>query len=162
GKGGRRIDKELRAPRLAAAMAALTKLPGRRLFQYRDAEGVVHHISAREVNAFLRAMAGARISLKDFRTLCATARVIERLAETTPAPSERQRRRQVLDAIREAADDLANTPAICRKSYVHETVLDAFETGALEKYAAALKATRKAARREKLMARVLAAHCGSE
>ena len=162
GKGGRRIDKELRAPRLAAAMAALTKLPGRRLFQYRDAEDVVHHISAREVNAFLRAMAGARISLKDFRTLCATARVIERLAETTPAPSERQRKRQVLDAIREAADDLANTPAICRKSYVHETVLDAFETGALEKYAAALKPTRKPARREKLMARVLAAHCGSE
>jgi DNA topoisomerase I len=162
GKGGKRVDKELRAPRLAAAMATLAKLPGRRLFQYRDAEGDVHHIRAREVNAFLRAMAGARISLKDFRTLCATARVIERLTQTTPAPSERQRKRQVLDAIREAADDLANTPAICRKSYVHETVLAAFETGALEKYAAALKPARKAARCEKLMARVLAAHCGSK
>ena len=86
--------------------------------------------------------------------------MIDRLSRTEPAKSERQRRRQMLEAIREAAEDLANTPAICRKSYVHETVLDAFETGALEKHAAALKQTRGAARRERLMARVLAAHCG--
>jgi DNA topoisomerase-1 len=160
GKGGKPIDKELQAPRLAAAITRLARLPGRRLFQYRDAEGAIHPVRARDVNAFLRTIAGARISLKDFRTLCATARVIDHLARTAPANSERQRRRQVLEAIRAAAEDLANTPAICRKSYVHETVLDAFETGALEKYAAALKQARGAARRERLMARVLAAHCG--
>jgi DNA topoisomerase-1 len=157
GKGGKQIDKELRAPRLAAAMATLVALPGRRLFQYRDTEGAMRPVRAPDVNAFLRTIAGARISLKDFRTLCATARVLERLADTAPAPSERQRKRQVLDAIRAAADDLANTPAICRKSYVHATVLDAFETGALEKYAAALRPARGPGRRERLMARVLAA-----
>jgi DNA topoisomerase-1 len=83
--------------------------------------------------------------------------VLERLAGSAPAQGERERKRQVLAAIREAADDLANTPAICRKSYVHETVLDAFATGALERYAAALKPARKAVRRERLVARVLAA-----
>ena len=160
GKGGKAIDKEFNSARLADALRRLAALPGRRLFQYRDADGVVHPIQARDVNAFLQTIAGARISLKDFRTLCATARVIDRLARTAPAESEPQRRRQVLEAIREAAEDLANTPAICRKSYVHETVLDAFETGALEKYAAALKPGRGAARRERLMARVLAAHRG--
>ncbi|HLH88863.1 MAG TPA: DNA topoisomerase IB [Xanthobacteraceae bacterium] len=156
GKGGKRIAKELHAPRLAAAIGVLSRLPGRRLFQYRDADGAVRAIRARDINAFLHSVAGARISLKDFRTLCATARVLDRLAQLSPAPTERQRKRQVLDAIREAADDLANTPAICRKSYVHETVLDAFETGALEKYAAALKSARKPGRRAQLMARVLA------
>jgi DNA topoisomerase-1 len=160
GKGGKTIEKELHAPRLAAAIARLAALPGRRLFQYRDAEGGIHPVRAPDVNAFLRDIAGVRISLKDFRTLCATARVLDRLSRTEPAKSERQRRRQVLEAVREAAEDLANTPAICRKSYVHETVLDAFETGALERYAAALKPARGAARRERLMARVLAAHCG--
>jgi DNA topoisomerase-1 len=160
GKGGKAIEKELHAPRLALAITRLVALPGRRLFQYRDADGAVRPIRARDVNAFLRAIAGVRISLKDFRTLCATARVIDRLTRAAPAKSERQRRQQVLGAIREAAEDLANTTAICRKSYVHETVLDAFETGALEKYAAALKPARGAARRERLMARVLAAHCG--
>jgi DNA topoisomerase-1 len=160
GKGGKAIEKELHAPRLAAAITRLAALPGRRLFQYRDTDGGIHQIHARDINAFLRAIAGARISLKDFRTLCATARVLDRLARTAPANSERRRRRQVLEAIREAAEDLANTPAICRKSYVHETVLDAFETGALEKYAAALRQARGPARRERLMARVLAAHFG--
>jgi DNA topoisomerase-1 len=160
GKGGKAIEKQLHAPRLAVAIARLVTLPGRRLFQYRDADGEVRPIRADDINAFLRTIAGARVSLKDFRTLCATARVIDRLARTTPAQSERQRKRQVLEAIREAAEDLANTPAICRKSYVHETVLDAFETGALEKYAAALKQSRGAVRRERLMARVLAAHRG--
>ena len=160
GKGGKAIEKELQSPRLAAALTRLAALPGRRLFQYRDAEGAIHPIRAGDINAFLRAIAGARISLKDFRTLCATARVLDRLSRMEPAESERQRRRQVLEAIREAAEDLANTPAICRKSYVHETVLDAFETGALEKYAAGLKQARGTARRERLMARVLAAHCG--
>jgi DNA topoisomerase-1 len=157
GKGGKRVDKELRAPRLAAAMATLATLPGRRLFQYRDAESGIRQIRAHDINVFLRSLAGARISLKDFRTLCGTARVLERLARITPAQSERRRKRQVLDAIREAADDLVNTPAVCRKSYVHETVLDAFETGALEKYAAAVKSAGKASRRGQLMARVLAA-----
>jgi len=156
GKGGKRIEKQLHAPRLAAAITVLASLPGRRLFQYRDEGGEIRHIRARDINAFLRAIASAPISLKDFRTLCGTARVLERLARTEPAQSRRQRKRQVLDAIREAADDLANTPAICRKSYVHETVLDAFETGALEKHAAALKPARGAARRERLVARVLA------
>ena len=161
GKGGKRVEKELRAPRLAAAMSRLATLPGRRLFQYRNGEGAVYPIRARDINAFLRSLAGARISLKDFRTLCGTARVLERLVHITPAQSERQRKRQVLDAIREAADDLVNTPAVCRKSYVHQTVLDAFEAGALEKYAAAVKTGRKPARRELLMARVLAAQSES-
>jgi DNA topoisomerase-1 len=80
--------------------------------------------------------------------------VLDRLARATPAKSERARRRQVLDAIRLAAEDLANTPAICRKSYVHETVLTAFENGVLERFASSLNGTRS--RREQLVATVLA------
>jgi DNA topoisomerase-1 len=157
GKGGKAIEKELHAPRLAAAIARLARLPGRRLFQYRDADGEVRAIRARDVNAFLRTIAGARISLKDFRTLCATARVLDRLARMPPAPSERQRKRQVLDAIREAADDLANTPAICRKSYVHDTIVTAFEDGILERFAATMKGYRSQSKREALLAQVVTA-----
>src|SRR5262249_39120222 len=105
----------------------LRRLPGRRLFQYRNGGGIVARVRASEVNAFLRDLAGKRISLKDFRTLCACAHVLERLAKTKPAASERQRRRQVREAVEGAAIELANTPAICRKSYVHEIVVGAFE-----------------------------------
>src|SRR5262249_55022847 len=139
GKGGKPIEKELQAPRLAAAINRLTRLPGRRLFQYRDADGEIRQIRARDINAFLQTIAGARISLKDFRTLCATARVLDRLARTAPAESERQRKRQVLEAIREAADDLANTPAHCRKSVVAVTRPDAFAAEGRGEYAPPLE-----------------------
>jgi DNA topoisomerase-1 len=157
GKGGKRIDKQAHAPRLVAALARLQGLPGRRLFQYRDETGKVRPIRAQDINEFLRAIADAPISLKDLRTLCASARALESLSREKPAKSQRERKRQVLAAIREAADHLANTPAICRKSYVHAAVVDAFETGMLEKYASALKDARGPARREQLVAEVIAA-----
>ena len=103
-------------------------------------------VRARDVNAFLREIAGAQISLKDFRTLIASASMLEMLARIKPAQSERQRRKQVLQAIRAAADDLHNTPAICRRSYVHGAVVAAFEDGMLERFSEALAA---AARRPK-------------
>jgi len=155
-KGGKQIRKEFDAPRLAKAVEMLRKLPGRRLFQYRNGDGVVRTVTAREVNAFLREIAGVKISLKDFRTLLASAAVLETLARQSPAASARARRRQVLEAIREVAEDLHNTPAVCRRSYVHDTVVSAFEDGVLESFADVLKSNRSALRREQLLARVVA------
>jgi DNA topoisomerase-1 len=113
-------------------------------------------VSAQEVNVFLREIAGVQISLKDFRTLLASVSVLEALAQEIPASSKRARRRQVLEAIRAAADDLANTPTICGRSYVHETVVNAFEEGALEQFAEVLRNSRSTARREKVLAEVVA------
>jgi DNA topoisomerase-1 len=155
-KGGKTLVKEFVAPRLAAAFVMLRQLPGRRLFQYRAESGDVRHVTAADVNAFLRELAGVRISLKDFRTLLASASVLETLARTEPAASERRRRRQVLDAVRVAADTLANTPAICRKSYVHEIVVTAFEDGVLERFSQTLKDCRSPARRAQVLAQIIA------
>jgi DNA topoisomerase-1 len=155
-KGGKQIDKEVRAPKLAAAVDVLRQLPGRRLFQYRTDAGDLRVANAQDVNCFLREIAGVEISLKDFRTLLASVSVLDALAQAEPATGERARRRQVLDAIREAAADLGNTPAICRKSYVHETVVDAFEDGALERFAEILRACRSSARCVEVLAKVTA------
>ena len=155
-KGGKQVDKEVHAPKLAAAIAVLRQLPGRRLFQYRTETGELRAPSAHDVNGFLREIAGVEISLKDFRTLLASVSVLDALASAAPATSPRARRRQVLDAIREAAADLGNTPAICRKSYVHETVVNAFEDGALERFAETLRACRSNARCVEVLAKVTA------
>src|SRR6202043_1878603 len=114
-------------------------IPGRRLFQFVDGNGAVRAVSARDVNAFLREIAGVKISLKDFRTLLASAAVLEALAQQSPAESPRRRRRQVLEAVRVVAEELANTPAVCRRSYVHDKVVTAFEEGVLENFAELLK-----------------------
>jgi DNA topoisomerase-1 len=156
-KGGKQVQKECDAERLVHAVSVLKSLPGRRLFQYRDDQGQIRNVSSAQVNAFLREVAGTAISLKDFRTLLASAAVMESLARVQPADSERKRRKQVLDAIRKTAEELANTPAICRKSYVHETVVTAFEKGILEKFSGTLKSCRSDGGREKVLAQIIAA-----
>jgi DNA topoisomerase I len=155
-KGGRKVTRQVRAARLAKALRLLQGLRGRRLFQYRDEGGRVRRVKRRQVNAFLHRIAGVEISLKDFRTLIACAAVLQALARTAPAPSARRRRKQVLDAVREAAEELANTPAICRRSYVHDTVVTAFENGALRRYSASLKRCQSPAARERVLAKIVA------
>ena len=156
-KGGKAVRKECDATRLIKAVEVLKGLPGKRLFQYKDDAGVIRQVSTGQVNVFLRDIAGIAISLKDFRTLMASAVVLESLSRISPAQSIRGRKKQVLEAVREAADELSNTPAICRKSYVHDTIVTAFEDGILERFAATVKGTRSQAKREQLLAQVVAA-----
>jgi DNA topoisomerase-1 len=156
-KGGKAVRKECDAAKLVRAIPILRTVPGRRLFQYRDASGIVRAVSTTAVNSFLREIAGIKISLKDFRTLMASAVVLESLSRISPASSERGRKRQVNDAIRAAADRLSNPPAICRKSYVHDTIVTAFEDGILERFAATMKGYRSQSKREALLAQVVTA-----
>ncbi len=156
-KGGKAVRKECDASKLVRALSILRTVPGKRMFQFRDAGGNVRAVSTAQVNAFLREIAGIRISLKDFRTLMASAVVLESLSRISPAASERGRRKQVLEAVRAAADELSNTPAICRKSYVHDTIVTAFEDGILERFAATMKGYRSQSKREQLLAQVVAA-----
>jgi DNA topoisomerase-1 len=153
-KGGKAIDKEFRCPRVAAAITVLRALPGKRLFQYRGDD--VRFVTASDVNAFLREIAGVKISLKDFRTLCASGAALEALAHIAPASSERGRRRQVKEAVTAVSEQLANTPTIARKSYVHQTVVAAFERGKLAKFSQGLRGRRSPAHREQLLAQVVA------
>ena len=154
-KGGKRIVKEVRSRRLCAVLARLSALPGRRLFQWHDG-AACHVVRSAEVNAYLKEVSGKRISLKDFRTLVASARALEALAGTEPATSERQRRRQVRETVVGIAEDLANTPTVCRTSYVHDAVITAFESGALKR--PALRKSRSVTARAAALARIVAGH----
>jgi DNA topoisomerase-1 len=155
-KGGKAVRKECDAAKLVRAIGILRGVPGKRMFQYRDNSGTVRAVSTTTVNGFLREIAGIKISLKDFRTLMASAVVLESLSRISPAASARGRKKQVLDAVRAAADELSNTPAICRKSYVHDTIVTAFEDGILERFAATMKGYRSQSKREQLLAQVVA------
>lgn len=154
-KGGKAVSKEVRDARLHAAIQALMLLPGRRLFQYKDAEGSLHTVRAGDVNAYLCSIAGRRISLKDFRTLVASSSVLEALAATAPATSERARRSQLRTVVTAVAEELTNTPTVCRKSYVHEAVVTAFEQGALARLS---KPSRSAIKKAEMLARIVARH----
>jgi DNA topoisomerase-1 len=131
-KAGKTMRKTFRSPRLARVIRRLLRLPGRRLFQDRDEMGEVRVVRARQVNEFLRSLAGIPLSLKDFRTLNASAAALDALTGLQPGRSSLRRRKQVLEAMRQASVKLGNTPAICRKSYVPPAVVTAFERGLLQ------------------------------
>jgi DNA topoisomerase-1 len=158
-KGKKGVTKAIDVPSLADAIEALRKLPGKRLFQYRSANRDVRPVTSRDVNLFLQATAGARITLKDYRTLCASVAVLVALSKQQPAKSERGRKKQIAEAVRDAAEDLSNTPSVCRKSYVHEAIVQAFENGVLEEYGAVLNAARSPSKREEILGEVVAAAC---
>ena len=88
--------------------------------------------------------------------LRASVNVVETLARTERGESQARRKRQVKQAIQIAADDLANTVTICRKSYVHEAVVDAFEQGKLNGKAKSSNGRPPPARR--VLAEVVNAH----
>lgn len=154
-KGGRKVVCAIADPRFLSLVAALRQLPGRRLFQYRNAQDEVRPVRAGDVNAYLKQVSGIPVSLKDFRTLVASARVLEELAVREPAASDRRRNAQILEAVRIAAETLHNTPAICRKSYVLPAVVEAFEDGTLSRFSQFLKRYRSPMRRATLLATLI-------
>ncbi len=106
-------------PQLARIVRRCRDLPGQDLFQYLDDAGAVQSIGSSDVNDYLKEIAGADISTKDFRTWNGSLVVSSRLRRL-----ERVGVTHMAAAVREASLYLGNTPAICRKSYVHPRVLD--------------------------------------
>ena len=114
---------------LAMVVAQCRAMTGNKLFKYRDADGELRMVSAHHLNAYLRELIGEQFSVKDFRTWAATVRVAVELARSQPAASQRAMRTTILAAVRSAAEHLGNTPAICRKSYVHPLIFEAYSQG---------------------------------
>jgi DNA topoisomerase I len=133
-KGGKALKKEFKSPRLADAIRTLRTVSGPRLFQYRNRNGT-GAIRARDVNEFLRDVSGMDISLKDLRTLSASNAALKALSNVAPAESQSRRKKQIVGAMRAAAEELGNTPAMCRKSYVPASLVAAFEDGRLHRRA---------------------------
>lgn len=130
-KGGKAVEKHIEAPKLAKALKAAWRLKGKRLFQYVDEDGKPHPIRARDINEYLANIAGEPVTAKDFRTLAASAMALEELVELEPADTPTKRNRQVAKVVKEIAGELANTPSVARNSYVHDAVVQGFESGAL-------------------------------
>jgi DNA topoisomerase-1 len=131
GKSGSRHDVELHDRRLVRAVRNCQELPGQLLFQYEDDDGRRHTVRSEDVNAYLRDAAGWETSAKEFRTWGATAIAAAALGRR-PVPIRPSIARRVERAVMdEVADRLRNTPAVCRNSYVHPGVLEAYESGAL-------------------------------
>ena len=121
GKSGRVHEVMLTDARVARVVRRCEDLPGQHLFQYRDELGSPHRISSNDVNAYLREIAGSEFTAKDFRTWAATVSVAGSLVAHDKASEAMLR-----GAIERAATELGNTPAVCRRAYVHPAIMQAY------------------------------------
>ena len=143
GKSGKDHEVGVQDRRVARIVKACQELPGQRLFQYVDEDGARQSVDSDDVNQYLREAMGDEFSAKDFRTWAGTvlaARAFQALEEATgdeqlaraAALGETNRGRASLTrAVEDVAQQLGNTPAVCRKCYIHPQIIDAYLDGTL-------------------------------
>ncbi len=115
--------------RLARIIRQCEELPGHELFQFLDHEGNHHVIDSQAVNDYLREVTGQHFTAKDFRTWAGTVLAAQLLQGFDPFTSASQAKKNIVDAIKQVASQLGNTPSVCRKCYVHPAVLEAYMGG---------------------------------
>ncbi|MEK6346706.1 MAG: DNA topoisomerase IB [Burkholderia sp.] len=130
GKSGVEHDVTIDDPRVRRMLRRCAELPGHDLFQYLDEGGQRHTVGSADINAYLQAASGADFTAKDYRTWAGSVHALGALRRIEWIDAT-QARKQIVETVRTVAALLYNTPAVCRRCYIHPTVLEAFERGAL-------------------------------
>jgi DNA topoisomerase I len=131
GKSGKQWSLKVKDRRVAKIIKACQELPGQDLLQYLDQDGKQQNVTSADVNAYLKEITGQDITAKDFRTWAGTVLAALALKEVESFDSAAQAKRNLRAAIERVAARLGNTPAICRKCYVHPEVLNSYLDGSL-------------------------------
>ncbi|MEA3213112.1 MAG: topoisomerase [Chthoniobacter sp.] len=129
GKGGIRHEISVRDPQLAKIVRRSRDLPGQELFAYEGEDGQPRDIGSQDVNEYLRQIAGTDFSAKDFRTWAGTVLAAIALREFEEVTGKTQAKKNVVTAIEAVARTLGNTPAVCRKCYIHPAIVDSYLAG---------------------------------
>jgi DNA topoisomerase IB len=131
-KGGIEREVEITDRPTATVVRQLLERPadaGEDLLAYQTEDGEWRDVTSVEINAYLKEISGAEITAKDFRTWTATVLMAAALAEVPPPASKTARKKVISAAYKQVSEQLGNTPAVCKASYVDPRVVDRFENG---------------------------------
>jgi DNA topoisomerase I len=131
GKSGKVHCVGIRERRLSRIVRHCQELPGQELFQYLNGEGNPSPIDSSDVNEYLRETSGEYFTAKDFRTWAGTLAAAFALKMHGVPSSMTEAKKNVSVVVKSVAEKLGNTPATCRKFYIHPVVIDAYMDGAL-------------------------------
>lgn len=126
GKSGVRHERTVTSRRLAKIVRGCRELPGQELFQYRNERGDAKAIGSADVNDYLREVSGGEFTAKDFRTWAGTVAAAAFLRDRPVPKSAAARKRAINEMLTKVSTELGNTPAICRKCYVHPRAVEAW------------------------------------
>lgn len=132
GKKGVVHTVSLRSRKLAKIVQNCRDIPGKELFQYMDEDGNRQSIDSGMVNDYIRSLAGEDFTAKDFRTWCgsvaALTAIIENGLDETP-----DAKKKVIAVLDKVSKQLGNSRTVCKKYYVHPSLLELYEGGKLDK-----------------------------
>ena len=131
GKHGVEHHIDLQDRRLSRIVERCRDLPGQDLFQFVDGDGETHGVGSDDVNEYLHEISGEDVTAKDFRTWAATNLAAEALAVAEVHDTKTKAKRALVEAVESVAKRLGNTPAICRKCYIHPAVFEGYLDGSL-------------------------------
>jgi DNA topoisomerase I len=123
-KGGKRVQHTLKHPRLQRILEEIADLPGRQLFSFPDEHGTPRPVDSGRLNAYLAKAAGFPVSAKTFRTWGGS---LASFLMAWKIVEEEDRRPKIKALTKAASDVLQNTPAVCRSSYIHPSILELAE-----------------------------------
>ena len=134
GKKGVKHKITLKSKKLANLVRKCKDIPGQDLFQYYDNNGVRHCIGSGEVNAYIKEIAEEDFTAKDFRAWAGSVTALGRFLEIGEYTSPTDCKRKVVEVIDSVASALGNTRTVCKKYYIHPTVIASYENGHIGKY----------------------------
>jgi DNA topoisomerase-1 len=128
GKSGKRHEISVHDPQLAKIVRRCQDMPGQDLFEYEE-EGEPRDVTSEDVNDYLRMAAGKDYTAKDFRTWAGTVLAAIALRQFKGVAKGARAKKNIVTAVEAVAQMLGNTPAVCRKCYIHPEVLNSYLAG---------------------------------
>lgn len=134
GKKGVEHSVKLQSPKLAKLLKQCRDIPGQSLFQYYNDDHTRCTIDSGDINNYLKDITGEDFTAKDFRTWSGSVSALFAFKEAGEADNQTECRKKIISVLDEVAVNLGNTRTVCKKYYVHPTIIKCYEEGRLFKY----------------------------
>jgi len=134
GKKGKEHQIDLTSKKLATIVKKCRDIPGKELFQYYDEQGQKQSIDSGMLNDYIKSIVEGDFTAKDFRTWAGTVQSLIAFSETGEASSATDRKKKVVEVLDKVAQHLGNTRTVCKKYYVHPSIIDLYEADKLQQY----------------------------
>jgi len=136
GKKGVYQRVALKSKRFAQIIRQCKSIPGRELFQYFDDQGQPHKVDSGQVNQYIKECLSQDFTTKDFRTWAGSVIMLELLKACSPCEKESDYQKNIVECFKQVSANLGNTVAVCKKYYVHPSLVDIYKEGHLSKFLA--------------------------
>jgi DNA topoisomerase-1 len=138
GKKGVYHKVALHSLKLARLVKQCRDIPGKELFQYYNEDGERCTVGSGDVNGYLKGITGEDFTAKDFRTWAGSVSALYAFKEAGEFETITECHKKIVSVLDEVAINLGNTRTVCKKYYVHPTVIKSYEDGTIFKYIAKL------------------------